>query len=429
MNQAARYVKLVEWSDEDQCYVGSCPGLFYGGCHGDDEQAVFAELCQIVEETVRLYESEERPLPPATSGYDWANRMTTLSPPLLVVFLTLVLTWHTPAVAQTLQKSASWQPATEPQMHQAIGELADRSNVSQSTRNAMQVAIQKRLDQPPADVLSAIVEATAMAIPEIATLQQQTLSNPLLAGHRYATGEADSTVFARLPAPVDGTVRTWLARELVRARLFDEALPYIADLSVSDTLDPASLLFYRSVCRHSLLMKQETLGDLRQLLEQESILPTRFARTAQMMLADIKPLEDDSLDEISRRMTDVTRRLGLGRAGDEVQTREQEIIDKLSKLIEDLEQQQQQQQQQQQSQQQSQGGARPQRGSQAMGDNRVTDAGLPPDGKRRNFQRDGWENLPPAEREEALQQISRDLPTHYREAIEAYFRRLATANE
>ena len=40
--------------------------------------------------------------------------------------------------------------------------------------------------------------------------------------------------------------------------------------------------------------------------------------------------------------------------------------------------------------------------------------------------RDKWGNLPPAERKEALQQISRDLPTHYREAIEAYFRKLAT---
>ena len=31
------------------------------------------ELCQIVEETIRLYEDEGRPLPPVTSGYDWAN--------------------------------------------------------------------------------------------------------------------------------------------------------------------------------------------------------------------------------------------------------------------------------------------------------------------------------------------------------------------
>ncbi len=73
MSKAAKYVKIVEWSDDDDCFVGSCPGLFYGGCHGDDEQAVFAQLCQIVEETVNLYEVEGRPLPPVTSGFDWAN--------------------------------------------------------------------------------------------------------------------------------------------------------------------------------------------------------------------------------------------------------------------------------------------------------------------------------------------------------------------
>ena len=46
------YPKVVEWSEEDQCFVGTCPGLLRGGCHGDDEQAVFAELCEIVRETI-----------------------------------------------------------------------------------------------------------------------------------------------------------------------------------------------------------------------------------------------------------------------------------------------------------------------------------------------------------------------------------------
>ena len=27
MKDSARYVKIVEWSDEDHCYVGSSPGL------------------------------------------------------------------------------------------------------------------------------------------------------------------------------------------------------------------------------------------------------------------------------------------------------------------------------------------------------------------------------------------------------------------
>ncbi len=75
MKESARYVKIVEWSDEDQCFVGSCPGLFYGGCHGDNEQKVFAELCEIVEETIQLYKRDGKPLPPVTSGKDYANRM------------------------------------------------------------------------------------------------------------------------------------------------------------------------------------------------------------------------------------------------------------------------------------------------------------------------------------------------------------------
>jgi len=75
MNESSRYVKIVEWSEEDQCYVGSCPGLFYGGCHGQDEREVFSELCEIVRETIELYKKDGKPLPPPTSGRDYANKM------------------------------------------------------------------------------------------------------------------------------------------------------------------------------------------------------------------------------------------------------------------------------------------------------------------------------------------------------------------
>jgi len=73
MKDSAHYAKIVEWSEEDGCYVGSCPGLMFGGCHGDDEKAVFEELCQIVEETIELYRRDNKPLPRATSGKDFAN--------------------------------------------------------------------------------------------------------------------------------------------------------------------------------------------------------------------------------------------------------------------------------------------------------------------------------------------------------------------
>ncbi len=75
MTDSAKYAKIVEWSEEDQCYVGSAPGLIYGGCHGSDEKQVFAELCQIVDEAVELYRQDGKPLPPATSGRDFANKM------------------------------------------------------------------------------------------------------------------------------------------------------------------------------------------------------------------------------------------------------------------------------------------------------------------------------------------------------------------
>ena len=75
MKDSAKYAKIVEWSEEDQCYVGSAPGLIHGGCHGDDERQVFAEPCDIVEEAIALYGADNKPLPPATSGRDLANRL------------------------------------------------------------------------------------------------------------------------------------------------------------------------------------------------------------------------------------------------------------------------------------------------------------------------------------------------------------------
>ena len=79
MKESARYVKIVEWSEEDQCFVGSCPGLLYGGCHGDRELAVFEQLCAVVEEAIDLYKRDGKPLPPPTSGRDYANKMLSVA--------------------------------------------------------------------------------------------------------------------------------------------------------------------------------------------------------------------------------------------------------------------------------------------------------------------------------------------------------------
>ena len=65
---ARRYVKLVEWSEEDQCYIGSAPPLIGQSCHGATEAGVLAELNQIVEEWVVTLLTRGEPLPEATAN-------------------------------------------------------------------------------------------------------------------------------------------------------------------------------------------------------------------------------------------------------------------------------------------------------------------------------------------------------------------------
>ena len=66
--QAARHAKFVEWSDEDQCFIGRCPGLFEGGVHGNDEAKVYKELCDTVEEWIELLSNDRAPLPEPLPG-------------------------------------------------------------------------------------------------------------------------------------------------------------------------------------------------------------------------------------------------------------------------------------------------------------------------------------------------------------------------
>jgi predicted RNase H-like HicB family nuclease len=75
MSDSARYVKLVEWSAEDGCFVGSCPGLVGPCCHGDDEAQVYAELCRIVEDWIDTLKKDGKPLPPATAGMGVAEKI------------------------------------------------------------------------------------------------------------------------------------------------------------------------------------------------------------------------------------------------------------------------------------------------------------------------------------------------------------------
>jgi hypothetical protein len=141
------------------------------------------------------------------------------------------------------------------------------------------------------------------------------------------------------------------------------------------------------------------------------------------MRADLEDLQEDSLNHIARRMDDIHRRLDLGRAGPKVRKQEDGVIESLDKLIKKLENQQKQQQQQ--------AASSPNMApSSPAQESRIVEGKGPGEVTKRNVgNKSGWGNLPPKEREEALQQIGREFPSHYRDVVEQYFRRLANESE
>jgi predicted HicB family RNase H-like nuclease len=71
---ARRYLKIVEWSDDDQCYVGSAPPLIGQSCHGRTESDVIKQLQVIVEEWVELLLIDGKPLPEGTADRRFSGK-------------------------------------------------------------------------------------------------------------------------------------------------------------------------------------------------------------------------------------------------------------------------------------------------------------------------------------------------------------------
>lgn len=62
MKAVDQYHKWVEWSEEDQAYIGKCPDLITG-IHGDDPVQVFQDLCEVLEDVILHLQGTGRELP------------------------------------------------------------------------------------------------------------------------------------------------------------------------------------------------------------------------------------------------------------------------------------------------------------------------------------------------------------------------------
>jgi hypothetical protein len=314
-------------------------------------------------------------------------------------FAVLKLVEPKQAAAKPEQQEAE-ETEEEPAAEEAA-EQADESAESENTESAPEAATEK----------PAVEEATAEEATEEEATEEET-TEPEQAQPQESPEEKTNWIVSNL--------RLHYARWLAQQEMYDESLELIETLASDQVVDPASLLFYQSAAYHFLLNKSKGLATIDKLLENEESIARRYSITAKLMAADLKPLKADSLDEVARMMGDIERRLRLQRAGTRVRKEEDDVVAKLDKMIEELEKQQQQQQQSGAGAGNSNNPSSPMQDSQiggASGEGNV-------DPKRLD-NRENWGNLPPKERQEALQQITKELPAHYREAVEEYFRKLA----
>jgi hypothetical protein len=310
-------------------------------------------------------------------------------------------TWHLPVVADVKTQAMEWvqknskDPAAQNKALSIISGIGEKADGT--------------------ELLDRLGEAFAAVDPgaaQLVDLCSRPRARAVLPSFPWLTDPKSAPILA-------ANMRLYFGRWLAQGQWFEEALEQIGTLKAAEVVAPAELLFYQGVAYHRLLKKDEGLKVLNQLIDGAESSPRRYVAVAMLMQADLSSLEADTLDHIARRMDDNAGRLDHGRAGPKVKKVEDGIVESLDKLIKKMEDEQNKQNQQQQSN--SLQSNKPAQDSNPMGGK------APGEVEKRDIgHKSGWGDLPPKQREEALQQMGRDFPPHYRDAIEQYFRKLAT---
>ena len=294
-------------------------------------------------------------------------------------------------------------------LDQSKADAAARTQVAQ---------LWSELPKEPAelDLLGRTADSFALVIPQAKELIQL-CARPY---ERTRLAKQEWLMRPETPPLVAANLRLYYVRWLIHEALYDDAVEQLAGLAADQVVDPASLLFCQAVAYHQLLDRARGLQAVEELLRAGGQqYPQRYVALAKLMQEDLLGLKDETLDHIARRMGDIQRRLALGQGGPKVCKVEDGVVASLDKIIKKLEDQQ------------GQGGGdggMPNgiKSSSPAQDSRIAEGKGPGEVARRNIGAEsGWGNISPKQREEAVQQIGRDYPAHYREIIEQYFRKRA----
>lgn len=218
-------------------------------------------------------------------------------------------------------------------------------------------------------------------------------------------------------------VQLYYSRWLTQHRFYDEAIPMLESLAPESVADPASLFFYRAICRLRLLKSSEASDDLALLLNNTLDVPSRFRTVAELMQAEAGDTSS-GLPEVAKLMSDVQRRLDLGNSNDPVQKREEEVIAALDKLLKEMEEQQKQQQQQQS----GQGGGQQQNqpGQQGIAQSTIKGSSAEGEADRKDLTENGnWGMLDKQAEAQAKELIRQQFPPNFLDAISRYTKRIA----
>jgi hypothetical protein len=215
-------------------------------------------------------------------------------------------------------------------------------------------------------------------------------------------------------------VTLYHARWLTQHRFYDEALVLLEPLNPESVVDPASLFFYRAVCRLRLLKPAEAGDDLSLLLNSTLDVPSRFRAVAEMMKEEAR-VATEGLPQVARLMSDVQRRLDLGSSDDPVQKREDEVVAALDKLLDEMEKQKQQQQSD------AEGQGKPnQPGQQGAAQSAIKGSAAEGEADRKNLTENGsWGMLDKQAETKARELIRQQFPPNFLDAISRYTRRIA----
>ncbi|MEQ8211139.1 MAG: hypothetical protein RH917_15030 [Lacipirellulaceae bacterium] len=312
-------------------------------------------------------------------------------------------TWDIPTADKVKQEVTRWAAMADLEKQQ-LDQLL--SNWSQS-------------ENTPSILLEKVVESFALTEPRVAELLKlcrEPYTEPPLPDTAWLNDEPlDEQGLSKF---LRANVSLYYARWLAQHRLYDETIVLLESIKPAEVIDPAALFFYRAVAYQQVVKPDLARAEIVRLLEREEEIPRRFQQVARLLERDLANLDDESLGKVAKQMDDVGRRLSLGRAGRQVQVIEDDVLDALDKLIKQAEEQQKQQQS---------SASPPSQSDKPMEDSRPTELKAPGRVDAKDIgKKAGWGDLPPKEREQALQQIGRDFPAHYREVIEEYFRELAT---